>query len=668
MKIKNLFYQRPSIRIAARYSATVSFVILLFAIIMPKLLNYGPESINTPFDIQMSYIAYWQQHLCIGLLLVLLTFITTGLSFKIVDKFYLSNDPNKYNDIKLIKKVRKKCFSLPYKIPIFEAMIPAVSALFVLILTGSHVSVMLVKILIAVFAFSIILAVLSFIFSKGIYNEVLTKTYKENLNIGLRINLKFKILLQVLPLLIFCTMILTFISFSFMVRSKEDVYFNVYDDLVTENFSENKTYTYSEIYNRLDALKIFDDSHSKFIIKPDNSVTTLTGSEPSFFVQEYTKQIAQKYNGRTYDSYGVDTQGKTMKLKTADGDYYIGIIYNIDYNNSLVYLISYAIVLLIISTTILYIFSDSLSKDISEISDNFDRLCSNDFGKTLPVTTNDEIGDLINSFNLVQKYSKNQLDLIQSNQEILMEKERLATLGQMVGGIAHNLKTPIMSISGASEGLKDLIEEYYKSVGDSNVTVEDHHEIANDMKNWIEKINNYTEYMSDIITAVKGQAVTLSNQEVVSFTVNELVKRVQILMKHELKHSLIDLNINMNVDENLELNGDINSLVQVLNNLISNAIQAYNGAENEKIDFDLNMVNNNLVISITDYGNGIPEEIQEKLFKEMVTTKGKNGTGLGLFMSYSNIRAHFNGNMRFESQVGKGTTFEVILPVDAKNS
>lgn len=668
MKIKNLFYKRPSIRIAARYSATVSFVILLFAIIMPKLLNYGPESINTPFDIQMSYIAYWQQHLCIGLLLVLLTFITTGLSFKIVDKFYLSNDPNKYNDIKLIKKVRKKCFSLPYKIPIFEAMIPAVSALFVLILTGSHVSVMLVKILIAVFAFSIILAVLSFIFSKGIYNEVLTKTYKENLNIGLRINLKFKILLQVLPLLIFCTMILTFISFSFMVRSKEDVYFNVYDDLVTENFSENKTYTYSEIYNKLDALKIFDDSHSKFIIKPDNSVTTLTGSEPSFFVQEYTKQIAQKYNGRTYDSYGVDTQGKTMKLKTADGYYYIGIIYNIDYNNSLVYLISYAIVLLIISTTILYIFSDSLSKDISEISDNFDRLCSNDFGKTLPVTTNDEIGDLINSFNLVQKYSKNQLDLIQSNQEILMEKERLATLGQMVGGIAHNLKTPIMSISGASEGLKDLIEEYYKSVGDSNVTVEDHHEIANDMKNWIEKINNYTEYMSDIITAVKGQAVTLSNQEVVSFTVNELVKRVQILMKHELKHSLIDLNINMNVDENLELNGDINSLVQVLNNLISNAIQAYNGAENEKIDFDLNMVNNNLVISITDYGNGIPEEIQEKLFKEMVTTKGKNGTGLGLFMSYSNIRAHFNGNMRFESQVGKGTTFEVILPVDAKNS
>ena len=663
MKIKNLFYKRPSIRIATRYSATVSIVILLFAIIMPKLLNYGPESINTPFDIQMSYIAYWQQYLCVGLLLVFLTFIATSLSFKVVDKFYLSNDPNKYNDIKLIKKVRKKCFSLPYKIPVFEVMIPAVSALLVLVLTGSHLSVMLVKILIAVFAFSIILAVLSFIFSKGIYNEVLTKTYKENLNIGLRINLKFKILLQVLPLLIFCIMILTFIAFSFTVRSKEDVYFNVYNELISENFSEKETYTYSEIYNKLNNLKIFDNSHTKFIIKPDNSVVTLNGDEPSYFVQEYTKQIAQKYNGRTYDSYGVDTQGKTMKLKTADGYYYIGITYNIDYSESLTFLIIYAFVLFIISAVILNIFSKSLSKDISEISDNFDRLCTNDFGKTLPVTTNDEIGDLINSFNLVQKYSQNQLDLIKSNQEVLMEKERLATLGQMVGGIAHNLKTPIMSISGASEGLKDLINEYDKSIEDSEVTVNDHHDIAKDMKNWVEKIDNYTAYMSDIITAVKGQAVTLSAQEIVSFTVNELVKRVEILMKHELKHSLINLNIHMNVDENLKLNGDINNLVQVLNNLISNAIQAYDGAENQNIDLDFNKEGNNLVISVTDYGKGIPEDIQEKIFKEMVTTKGKNGTGLGLFMSYSNIRAHFNGNMRFESEVGKGTTFEIVLPV-----
>ena len=58
------------------------------------------------------------------------------------------------------------------------------------------------------------------------------------------------------------------------------------------------------------------------------------------------------------------------------------------------------------------------------------------------------------------------------------------------------------------------------------------------------------------------------------------------------------------------------------------------------------------------------KEVQAKLFKEMITTKGKNGTGLGLFMSYSNIRAHFNGNMTFESKEGKGTKFDIVIPLN----
>ena len=57
------------------------------------------------------------------------------------------------------------------------------------------------------------------------------------------------------------------------------------------------------------------------------------------------------------------------------------------------------------------------------------------------------------------------------------------------------------------------------------------------------------------------------------------------------------------------------------------------------------------------------EKVQDKLFKEMITTKGKNGTGLGLYMSYSTIKAHFNGNITFESVEGKGTTFNIILPL-----
>lgn len=252
---------------------------------------------------------------------------------------------------------------------------------------------------------------------------------------------------------------------------------------------------------------------------------------------------------------------------------------------------------------------------------------------------------------------------IQDNQDRLIEKERLASLGQLIGGISHNLKTPIMSISGAAEGISDLIKEYDASIGNPEVTNEDHHEIANDMRKWVEKIKEYTEYMSDIITAVKGQAVTLSSDKDVDFTIDELVKRVDILMKHELKNALITLNTQINIDRNTTLDGDVNSLVQVVNNLISNAIQAYQGKTGEKINFAINMNNRNLIITVQDFGSGMSKEVQEKLFKEMITTKGKNGSGLGLFMSYSTIKSNFKGDLSFETEEGKGTTFTIKIPM-----
>ena len=256
------------------------------------------------------------------------------------------------------------------------------------------------------------------------------------------------------------------------------------------------------------------------------------------------------------------------------------------------------------------------------------------------------------------------MQTIKDNQDSLMESERLASLGQLIGGIAHNLKTPIMSISGAAEGLTDLVKEYDMSIENPSVNFEDHHAIAKDMSVWIEKIKDYTEYMSDIITAVKGQAVTLSETENTSIDLEELVKRFDILMKHELIIGFIYLNVHMFIDSKIVIHGDVNSLVQVINNMISNAIQAYNGRTEEEINLDFNMDdNNNLIISIEDHADGLPQKVKDKLFKEMITTKGKNGTGLGLYMSYSTIKAHFNGNITFESEKGKGTKFNIILPL-----
>ena len=277
-----------------------------------------------------------------------------------------------------------------------------------------------------------------------------------------------------------------------------------------------------------------------------------------------------------------------------------------------------------------------------------------------PILSNQSLLGTIILFKDVSEHKKN-IEIIQRNQEILMEQERMVSLGQMIGGIAHNLNTPIMSLAGGIEALKDLTHEYKDSIEDENVTAEDHYEIAGEMLEWLEKMKPYCSYMTDIIGAVKGQAVQMNYSKYDKFTIEELVKRIDVLMKHELKRYHCLLKTDFNIDMNTEIKGELNGLVQVFDNIILNAIHAYEG-ESGKIYFKISKTGNEVEFTLSDNGKGMPEEVQKKLFKEMLTTKGKHGTGLGLYMSYSTIRGRFLGNMRFESTEGIGTTFFITIP------
>jgi signal transduction histidine kinase len=254
------------------------------------------------------------------------------------------------------------------------------------------------------------------------------------------------------------------------------------------------------------------------------------------------------------------------------------------------------------------------------------------------------------------------VEKIQENQAILLERERLASLGQLIGGIAHNLKTPIMSVAGGIEQLHWLAEEYESSVDDGEVTKDDHLEIAAEMQQWLGKMKTHLGYMSDIISTVKDQATQFNIQGRSWFTLGEMLKRVNILMQHELVKNNCRYRQDIKVEPTQRIDGDINSLVQILDNIIVNAIQSYDSSGGEII-LRVTREDQSLLISVRDFGKGIETKIKDRLFKEMITTKGKHGTGLGLYMSFSTIKGVFRGNMWFESSVGTGTVFYIQLPL-----
>ncbi len=653
----------PGTLISLRYAGIAFGITIILMIIIPKILNYGPESINTPFDVQMSNISYNAQFSIIAIAVISFIVIGTKLSLRDLDKYIVMSDRNEKIDQDFINKVRTKCLNLPYIFLIFEAFAPSAIAILVLSLTGSHSRIMIGKIIILLFSFSLILAVASFIFTKNRFDEILSKTYKNGVDLGHRIILKNRIFMLILPIYLACIFFMALIGYASSVIEKEDVYFDLYSTELKNTFDENIVYTESDIIAKCKSLKLYGNNETIFYIKPDGEVVSISEKEPSYFSIEYLKQIATKYDGHLYESYGNDAQGSTILVRTDSGNYYVAVMYEVISSSALVYIFITGISLIAIAVTILTIFGNSLSKSLHQVYFGFKNIITNsDRTTTLPVVSNDEIGDLVLAFNDIQKINTEHIEDIQNKQNMLIERERLASLGQMIGGVAHSLKTPIFSISGGIEGLNDLVEEFDSSIEDPTVNDQDMHDIAQDMRTWLQKMKGQLTYMSEVITTVKGQAVNLSGDDNVEYTIGELFSHTSILMKHELQSALVGLNIENNVPDDIILNGNINNLVQVLNNLISNAIQAYTDEPKKEIDLKSRVENNNIIITIKDYGPGLPEEVENKLFKEMITTKGKAGTGLGVFMSYSMIKGKFNGDIKYTTGRGKGTQFDIYLP------
>ena len=641
-------------------------VILAFILywFLPYILNYPANTINNDFQVQMVGITYTFQY-CI-LVTLLAIFIFTAfyvcyrkLNFSIED---CSNHSEEY-----YYQLRKKLFNYPYITLIIQTIVPTVVCGILLTAFKTNFELLL-RICIVILSISAIYAITTYIISREFFIKRLIKTSNlvKNPIAGFNLKIYKKLLILTFPLFLYTSVLLLLITSSVMTTEKGDLLYSVYHQELLNSFSSNEFYTLSEAKEKLEHLTL--NSENDYIVMfsaKDGSIYYTEGPLNNFLIQ-YTLRYYDQMNGQSFEYYGQDSQASLIKINTDSGEYFVGMHFSVFNNNIFLPFFIVAILTILFNNFYIYYIGKGLSRDLNTVISGLKGISSSynviDADK-LPVTSNDEIGDLTVQFNDIQDLTKEHVEQIQSNQDMLMEKERLASLGQLIGGISHNLKTPIMSISGAVEGLTDLINEIDLSIGDPEVTNEDYHDITSDMKEWISKIHSYTSYMSDIITAVKGQAVALSENETDEFTIDELLKRVDILMKHEIKNASLTLNTTLRVSPTTTLHGDVNSLVQVVNNLITNAIQSYNGKKFETIDLVATNDKNNLIISVIDHGCGMPKDVQDKLFKSMVTTKGKNGTGLGMFMSYSTIKGHFNGDMTFTSEVGKGTTFNIILPI-----
>ena len=520
---------------------------------------------------------------------------------------------------------------------------------------------------VVIFTIFVTLGLLIYIFSKNLLSIVFeklgnTKKYKTKFSIsGYRMRMFF----QFFPLVFIVGCLSYLATNSVLIEEKGKLLFERYYSELERVDVENSVST-DELITKLNEIDKYSEKDTLFILKGKDIdhidvVYQDTNAEITEFFEKYTYFWGDIKH--TYGYYASGIQGSYKMININGENYAAGVMYSAEPVSGYAFIFGTLIFLLLVVIAFLTFFGRDFTKSITKVSDSMEKLTNGnvvDYDNKLPVVSNDEIGDLTINFNKILDLEKKYVETIKQNQDILVENERLSSLGQLIGGIAHNLKTPIMSVSGYLVAIEKLADEYRDSIGNPMVTKQDYEDITKEMKEWIDKSKDYMTYMTEVINAAKGQAVSMNANTIGSFSMKELIIRTQILMKEELKKYNCNLNVTLNINEKTEVKGELSAIVQVLDNLISNAMQAYGNKEGE-INMTANEDAEKVYIEIQDFAGGIPEHIKDKLFKEMITTKGKDGTGLGLYMCYSTIKGKFNGDIRFESEAGVGTTFYITL-------
>jgi signal transduction histidine kinase len=263
---------------------------------------------------------------------------------------------------------------------------------------------------------------------------------------------------------------------------------------------------------------------------------------------------------------------------------------------------------------------------------------------------------------------------LKSTQAQLIQSEKMASLGELTAGIAHEIQNPLNFVNNFSELSNELIdemkEEFFKGEKEQGFA------IADDIKQNLEKINHHGKRADAIVKGMLQHSQSGSGVKQPT-DINALAgEYIRLAYNgYRAKDKLFSVTMDLEFDPDLgKIQVEPQDIGRVLLNLYNNAFYVVDKKTKAgiagympKITVRTRSLGKTVSIEVQDNGEGIPENIRKKIFQPFFTTKpAGQGTGLGLSLSYDIITKGHGGEMQVESQEGEGSTFRVILPLESE--
>ena len=293
---------------------------------------------------------------------------------------------------------------------------------------------------------------------------------------------------------------------------------------------------------------------------------------------------------------------------------------------------------------------------------------------TLSVMLEESIEDLQKKSSVIEEANRTltqTLDELKATQTQLIQSEKMASLGELTAGIAHEIQNPLNFVNNFSEVSSELIDEMKEQLEKGNE--EDAKAIADEIKMSLEKINFHGKRADGIVKSMLQHSRTSNNKKEPT-DINALADEYLRLAYHGMraKDKVFNAAIKTDFDESIGLIKVISQDIgRVILNLITNAFYAvtekkrlYPEGYEPTVTVSTKKVDKKIEIKVKDNGTGIPQKALDKIFQPFFTTKPTGqGTGLGLSLSYDIVTKGHGGELKVETMEGEYTEFSIILSV-----